>query len=218
MWVTGSEDGRDAWGAKEKTVHTVIRRYQGDPKALAELVRMAADAADDVITTIPGFVSWAIADDGKGTALSVGTFDDKTGADESTRRAAAWVREHAADLRLNAPSVVEGEVRIRKSVPGVHAKYGVLRTYKVNPGSVDEIVRRGEEGLVPLITQSPGFVRYSFIDAGGGTIATTTAFETQEQAEASVRLAADWVKQNLSSLVPNPPEVTSAQIKVNWVK
>jgi len=113
---------------------------------------------------------------------------------------------------------MEGEVRVRKAVPGLHPSYGVLRTYKVNPGSVDEIVRRGEEGLVPLITQAPGFVRYSAIDAGNGTLVTTSSFGTQEQAEASVRLAADWIKQNLSSLVPNPPEVTSAQIKVSWLK
>jgi hypothetical protein len=199
-------------------VHTVIRRYQGDPKALGELSRKVGDSARDLITTIPGFVAYALADDGKGTVLTVGTFDDKTGADESTRRAAGWVREHAADLRLNAPSVMEGEVRVRKAVPGLHPSYGVMRTYKVNPSSVDEIVRRAEEGFVPLISKSPGFVRYSAIDAGNGTLVTTSAFGTQEQAEASVRLAADWVKQNLSSLVPNPPEVTSAQIKVNWVK
>jgi hypothetical protein len=199
-------------------VHTVIRRYQGDPKALAELARKVGDSAHDLITTIPGFVGYALADDGKGAVLTVGTFDDKAGADESTRRAAAWVREHAADLRLNAPSVMEGETRVRKGVPGLHPSYAVMRTYKVNPNSMDEIVRRAEEGFVPLISKSPGFVRYSIIDAGGGTLVTTSAFGTQEQAEASVRLAADWVKQNLSLLVPNPPEVTSGQIKVSWLK
>jgi hypothetical protein len=204
--------------AKEKAVYTVIRRYQGDPTALAGLARKVGDTARDIITTIPGFVAYGLADDGKGTMLTVGTFDDKAGADESTRRAAAWIRDNAADVRLAAPTIIEGTTRVRKAVPGMQAKYGVLRTYKVNPGSVDEIVKRAEEGFIPLISKSPGFVRYMLIDAGNGSLATTSVFETQEQAENSVKLAADWVKQNLSALVPNPPEVTSGQIKVNWLK
>src|ERR1700674_1447682 len=96
-------------------MHTVIRRYQGDPKELEKLAQMVGDTAHDLITTIPGFVGYALANDGKGTALTVGTFDDKAGADESTRRAAGWVREHAADLRLNPPTITEGTVRVRKS-------------------------------------------------------------------------------------------------------
>jgi hypothetical protein len=199
-------------------VHTVIRRYQGDPKAQDELARRVGESARDVITSVPGFISYALADDGKGTAVSVGTFETKVGADESTRRAAAWIRDNAPDLGIKAPSILEGETRIRKVAPGMRANYGVLRIYQVSPNSVDEIARRAEEGFVPLISKSPGFARYSMVDLGNGTMATTSAFETREQAENSVRLAADWVKQNLSSLVPNPPEVISAQIKVNWVK
>jgi hypothetical protein len=199
-------------------MHTVIRRYQGDPKVLSEFGNKVVVSARDVVTTIPGFVAWALADDGNGILLTVGTFDDKAGADESTRRAAAWVRENAADFHLSPPSITEGEVKLRKSIPGLQAKFGVLRVYKVNPSSLAEIVRRAEEGFVPLITKAPGFVRYSIIDAGSGTVATTSAFETREQAEGSVRLAADWIKQNLSSLLPNPPEVTTGEIKVTWQK
>jgi hypothetical protein len=198
-------------------VHTVIQRYQGDPKDLAELARRVGDSAREVLTTIPGFIGYALSDDGKGTLLTVGTFEDKAGADESTRRAAAWIREHAADVRLSAPSILEGETRILRTTTGLQANYGALRVFKVNPSSVDEYVRRADE-FATLISKSPGFVRYSIIDAGNGTLASTSAFETQEQAENSVRLAADWIKQNLSPLLPNPPEITSAQVKVSWLK
>src|SRR2546428_13619333 len=119
-------------------MHTVIRRYQDDPKALAELARKVGESAREIITTIPGFVAYALADDGKGTALSVGTFEDKAGADESTRRAAAGVRDNVADLRLNPPTVLEGQVRIRKSAPGVRPKHVVLLNFNVNRSSADE--------------------------------------------------------------------------------
>ena len=41
--------------------------------------------------------------------LSTGIFQDRTGADESNRRAAEWAREKLASLAPNAPQVTEGE-------------------------------------------------------------------------------------------------------------
>jgi hypothetical protein len=198
-------------------MYSVIRRYQGDAAALSELARRVGETARDVITTIPGFISYALGDDGMGSAVTVGHFDDKAGADESTRRAAAWVRENAADLAINPPSVVEGELRLRRIAPEVQPKFGVLRLYRVDPDNLDEIVRRATDGFVPLISQAPGFAPYN-MDGGNGTVATISSFASREQAENSTRQAATWVGQNLGPLVPNPPEVISADIKVLWRK
>jgi hypothetical protein len=38
--------------------------------------------------------------------------------------------------------------------------YIAVRRYKINPGSFDEIVRRANEGFMPLISQIPGFMAY----------------------------------------------------------
>ena len=38
--------------------------------------------------------------------------------------------------------------------------YVAVRRYQVKAGSMDEIVRRAQEGFVPLIRQAPGFVAY----------------------------------------------------------
>jgi hypothetical protein len=199
-------------------MYTVIRRYQGDGAKLNDFARRVGDNAHDIITSIPGFVGYVIGNDGKGTMLTVGTYDDKAGAAESSKRAAAWVRANAADLSIAAPTIIEGTVRIRKSTAGVIGAWGVLRVFRVDPASVDEIAKRVEAGFAPIISAAPGFARYSTIDLGNGMVASTSSFLTQAQADASISLAADWVKKNLGALIPNPPEVTSMPITTSWSK
>lgn len=87
-----------------------------------------------------------------------------------------------------------------------------VRRYKVNPADVPEITKRAQEGFVPIMKGSPGFVAYYGVDHGNGDVATVSIFESQEQAEASNNRAAGWVKENLASLVPNPPEIITGDI------
>jgi hypothetical protein len=94
----------------------------------------------------------------------------------------------------------------------------VIRQYKVDPNAVGEIVRRAREGFLPLISAAPGFVSYSILDAGADGVITVSSFENQAGAEASVRMAASWVKDNLAALVPNPPQVTSGEVSIREVK
>ena len=93
--------------------------------------------------------------------------------------------------------------------------YASVRRYKMEPGSVEELMRRVEEGFVPIISKGPGFVAYYVLDAGDGVVASISVFEDQAGAEESNRMAADWVKENLASLLPNPPEVTAGEVMVH---
>jgi hypothetical protein len=65
---------------------------------------------------------------------------------------------------------------------------------------------------VPLIKQIPGFVAYYWVDAGGGVMASTSVFEDRAGAEESTEKAADWVRENIASLLPNPPQVTAGEV------
>ena len=96
--------------------------------------------------------------------------------------------------------------------------YIAVRQYKVKPGSIDEIVRRASEGYVPLIGQVSGFIAYYAVDAGNDLAFTVSIFQDQAGADASTRLAADWVKQNLAALVEGPPEITAGEANVSNVK
>ena len=66
---------------------------------------------------------------------------------------------------------------MRKVNPQARPTHGVMRRYKTDPSRVDEIIPRGEEGFVPLISGVSGFGRYSLVDAGNGDVISLTAFE-----------------------------------------
>jgi hypothetical protein len=87
-----------------------------------------------------------------------------------------------------------------------------IRRYLVDPGSVEEITRGAEEGFIPSIKAASGFLAYYVVDAGDGVVATVSVFETREGAEDSIRMAADWIRQNMASLLPNPPEITAGEV------
>jgi hypothetical protein len=68
------------------------------------------------------------------------------------------------------------------------------------------------EGFVPLLRQVPGFVAYYWVDAGDGVMVSTSVFEDRSGADKSVETAADFVRNNLTSLLPNPPQITAGQV------
>jgi heme-degrading monooxygenase HmoA len=91
--------------------------------------------------------------------------------------------------------------------------YVAVRRYKVKAGSMDEVVRRAQEGFVPLIRQAPGFVAYYGVEAGNDFVFTVSIFRDQAGADESTRLAADWVRQNLAELVEGPPELQAGEVR-----
>ncbi|WP_155368089.1 hypothetical protein [Catellatospora vulcania] len=89
--------------------------------------------------------------------------------------------------------------------------YATVRRYD---GVTDprEAGRRVKEGFVPIISAVPGIIAYYWFDAGNGVMVSTSVFESRDGAEESNRRAADWVKENLASLLPNPPQITAGEV------
>ena len=90
--------------------------------------------------------------------------------------------------------------------------YAVVRRYQSDPGSVDEVARRVNEGFAPIISQSQGFVAYYLLDVGEGAVASISVFQDHHTANESTRLAAEWVKGNLAALVEGPPQITAGEV------
>ncbi len=193
-------------------MHGVLRHYTVDPKNVNEIVRRVAAEGLTFLKAIPGFVSWGLMDTGHGHMVTYSVYEAKTGVEESTTKAAAWIKENIASLVPSPPRVIEGEIRLREVKES--AKYGVIRRYQVDLKNIDQIVSRAKSGFLSQVTHLPGFASYSILDAGKGTIVTISGFTTPSGAAESTKAAATFVKEQLAALVPNPPEVTSGEVKL----
>ncbi|HEY5836076.1 hypothetical protein [Streptomyces sp.] len=89
--------------------------------------------------------------------------------------------------------------------------YAVVRRYEGVTDPADA-GRQVNEGFVPLLRQVQGFVAYYWVDAGGGVMVSTSVFQDRAGAEASNDRAADFVRDRLASLLPNPPQVTAGEV------
>jgi hypothetical protein len=92
--------------------HTVIRRYTGEgTDELFTALEQREDEVRALIGTVPGFVSYTAFRTREG-GTTVTTCEDKAGADESSRRAAEWVRENIGTT-VDPPVITEGDALLR---------------------------------------------------------------------------------------------------------
>lgn len=90
--------------------------------------------------------------------------------------------------------------------------YATVRRYE-GVTNAREAGKRVNEGFVPVISKLPGFVAYYWVDAGDGVMISASIFQDQAAEEESNRRAAEWVRENnMSSLLPNPPTITSGEV------
>ena len=93
-----------------------------------------------------------------------------------------------------------------------------IRRYQVDPASMDEIIRHVNEGFIPIIKDVQGFLAYYALDTGDfvkGVLASVSVFEDREGAEESINMVTDYIRQNLASLMPNPPEITAGEVRAH---
>lgn len=89
--------------------------------------------------------------------------------------------------------------------------YAAVRRYDGVTDTV-EAGRLVNERFLPLVREIPGFVAYYWLDAGNGVMVSTSVFQDRAGADESVARAAEFVRDNLVSLLPNPPQVTAGEV------
>ena len=92
-------------------MHVTIRRYSGSPE-LADVLVARESEVRDIITGIDGFQAYYLIRGADGEATSITAYDSESGAEESNRRAAEWLRENVPDLSVSPPEVTAGEAVI----------------------------------------------------------------------------------------------------------
>jgi hypothetical protein len=63
-----------------------------------------------IISQIPGFVALYLVDAGGGVTISTSVFQDQSGAEESNKRAADYVRQNLAPLLPKPPQITARKV------------------------------------------------------------------------------------------------------------
>lgn len=98
-------------------MHATIRRYESiDQSRKSELVKKVDETLLPTLSELPSFNGYSLIDTGNGVMTSVGLFDTAEQADESTRIAGSWLREHKLETALpNPPKVTSGPVVVNKT-------------------------------------------------------------------------------------------------------
>jgi len=90
--------------------------------------------------------------------------------------------------------------------------FAVIRHYhfdKKDSAAIDRAIR---EEFVPLVRKAKGFQRYYWLDTGDGEGASFGIFDDKAGADESVRIAADYVRDHLSKLLKQKPEIIEGPI------
>ena len=88
-------------------MYAVVRSYSGQGASeLFEQLEQRNDEIKDLIGGVPGFVSYTAVRSSEG-GVTVTVCQDKTGTDESSRRAADWVKDNIKTM-ANPPVITEG--------------------------------------------------------------------------------------------------------------
>ncbi len=92
--------------------------------------------------------------------------------------------------------------------------HATIRRYEaIDKARTSELVKKAEDGLLPRLSQLPGFNGYYLIEAEHGIMSSVGFFDTAEDAEESNRVASNWVREEkLESALPNPPKITSGVV------
>ena len=93
--------------------------------------------------------------------------------------------------------------------------FAVIRHYHFDKKDSAEIDRLIREEFVPIVRKAKGFQRYYWLDTGNGEGASFGIFNDKAGADESVRLAADYVRDRLSKLFRQKPEIIEGQIEAH---
>ena len=93
--------------------------------------------------------------------------------------------------------------------------FGVIRHYHFDKKDSAEIDRLIRDQFVPIISKAQGFVRYYWLDTGAGEGASFGVFKDKAGADESVRLAADFVRTTMATLLKQKPEIIEGPIEAH---
>lgn len=92
-----------------------VRRYRTDPARVDELMHRIDEGFAELISEEAGFVAYQVLDCGEGDVVTLTTFRDSEGAENSVATAAAWVRDNLSDVEIERVDAFMGEAKVSRA-------------------------------------------------------------------------------------------------------
>ena len=92
-------------------MHVTLRWYM-EGSALGDAMEKNVPEIKKLITDVPGFIAYYAFRNGN-SVTSVTVCQDKAGTDETTRRAAAWVKDNVDASKIKPPAINEGDTFVQ---------------------------------------------------------------------------------------------------------
>lgn len=93
--------------------------------------------------------------------------------------------------------------------------YAAIRQGKAKPGQAEELTARIKEGVIPVISNVPGFIAYFVVYAPTDVVTAIGVFDTFENAEESNTRALAWIDENLGPLLDGPVSAVAGPVIVH---
>lgn len=91
-------------------MYAAIRQGKAKAGKAEELARVIKEGAIPIISDVPGFRAYYVVYAPDDTVTAISVFDDVAGAEESNRRAVAWIEATLAPLLEGPATAVAGPV------------------------------------------------------------------------------------------------------------
>jgi heme-degrading monooxygenase HmoA len=92
--------------------------------------------------------------------------------------------------------------------------YIVIRSYDLIPGKREELIRRVQEKLVPLLNHVPGFRAFTLMEVGDNNVVFISTFNKFADAKASVRLTNDWHTEHLNVFIKEYTRIAAGEARI----
>ena len=192
------------------SLYTSVRLYdEFETDNLDHFVSTVEDGFLPLMRETDGFFGYYLMDNGAGALAAISIFDSEASALASNEKARDFVTENLTAYLPNDPSITSGQLEVA-ALAAVNdganliddmmddSVFVSMRVYDgVDPIYHDEIVRLADEGFLPIMRESEGFVGYYLLLAGD-MLAAISLFDTAEEASASNEAARDFVAENLA--------------------
>jgi hypothetical protein len=91
--------------------------------------------------------------------------------------------------------------------------YASVRSYRSS--DAEEVIRRAEQGFIPLVREVSGFKAYYMVDGGDGALMTITVCDDESGVEESVSKAREWVAENAADLLEGAPDISGGEVRAS---